>query len=978
MQTPILGAPKAPYHSPGPRFAHTTSAIQTGRKDSLTHGGMGKDNLKPVDFAGSQWVQAGVHSPAAPVSQTSVSGDGTPSSTCLRRDREIAGEGCNPGGERRYTGGFLLQGIPSSQEGRPSASSVKPPSTESILESQSLQDGGYACSEGSAAKERLDDKNRSERRIFLCSHSSSTSEVPEVQVARKMFPIHLPSIWSGVSPASLHKDFETNSGVLAEQRDKVCHLPRRPAPSTPEQGHFEGAHSNSLGSARSTGVSSELSKVHARSKPDHGFSRLHNQLYKEGTESSNRESREDCGRSEGDVGLSYSVSPLTCPTDWEDDCSSPSCPPSSFALSESAASQACSLEEKGLRWPGNHIPRSSQGPAVVGRESVYMEWESNPGPQPQHGNRDRCLKKGMGSLLSRCPDRRLLECAGGEVAHKLLGNAGSILCNQSLCEGEAASFDSAAYRQHVSSGPCQSDGRNKVPITCVSSDRSLVVVPTEAHHHYSAAHSRAGECHSRLLVKTPEGQDGLGVGAQHFQMCEPSSWSPSGRSFCNSVFKAASSFLQLEARPRGRGYRCLCTELVQIPGFCAPSVVPDFTGSSESPFRPSISGADHSSLVHTGVVPYLDGVTSGLSHPTSPGSRCDSSISQLRLPNSGGTSPVGRLEGLRQRFREKKISDQAVDLILSSWRDKTNANYNSAWKAWESWCSARGIYPFASDISYVLDFLADKYTAGLKYRSLNCYRSALSSVLLPVEGFQVGQHPLVARLLRGVFNCRPPQPRYSQTWEVSQVLSYIKSLGPNEELSLKLISRKLVVLLALVLAHRCSDLGRLTLQGRKYSAEGAVLRCTGLAKQARPGKEESLRPAVISHFLEDALLCPVLCLKAYERATASFRKKDSMQLFLAINSPHQPVTTSTVARWLKQAIVVSGIEPEFTAHSTRGASSTAAAMNGITIREVMERAGWSRQDTFCKHYFRPTEQALVAAEYGRSILEQSTNMHRTC
>ena len=38
----------------------------------------------------------------------------------------------------------------------------------------------------------------------------------------------------------------------------------------------------------------------------------------------------------------------------------------------------------------------------------------------------------------------------------------------------------------------------------------------------------------------------------------------------------------------------------------------------------------------------------------------------------------------------------------------------------------------------------------------------------------------------------------------------------------------------------------------------------------------------------------------------------------------------------------------------------------------------NRQDTFCKYYFRPTEQALMAAEYGRSILKQSTNMHRTC
>ena len=168
------------------------------------------------------------------------------------------------------------------------------------------------------------------------------------------------------------------------------------------------------------------------------------------------------------------------------------------------------------------------------------------------------------------------------------------------------------------------------------------------------------------------------------------------------------------------------------------------------------------------------------------------------------------------------------------------------------------------------------------------------------------------------------------------------------------------------------------MQGRKYSAEGAVLRFAGLAKQARPGKESSLQPAVISPFPEDPLLCPVLCLKAYEKATGAFRGKEKLQLFLAVNSPHNPVTTSTIARWLKQAIVAGGIDPQFSAHSTRGASSTAAAMNGVTIREVMERAGWSRQDTFCKHYFRPSERALVAAKYGASVLSDSTNMHRTC
>ena len=104
-------------------------------------------------------------------------------------------------------------------------SGVESPSAESILESQSLQDGGPAHSEGSAVEGGLDDENQSERCIFLSSHSSPASEFPEVQMARKMFPIYLPSIRLGISPMSLHKGFETSVGVLTEQRDKVRHLP---------------------------------------------------------------------------------------------------------------------------------------------------------------------------------------------------------------------------------------------------------------------------------------------------------------------------------------------------------------------------------------------------------------------------------------------------------------------------------------------------------------------------------------------------------------------------------------------------------------------------------------------------------------------------------------------------------------------------------------------------------------------------------
>ena len=76
----------------------------------------------------------------------------------------------------------------------------------------------------------------------------------------------------------------------------------------------------------------------------------------------------------------------------------------------------------------------------------------------------------------------------------------------------------------------------------------------------------------------------------------------------------------------------------------------------------------------------------------------------------------------------------------------------------------------------------------------------------PIDGAVVGKHPLVVRLMRRVYNARPPQPRYTTTWDVGQVLHHISSLERNRDLSLKQLSHKLVVLLALANASRASEI----------------------------------------------------------------------------------------------------------------------------------------------------------------------------
>ena len=43
----------------------------------------------------------------------------------------------------------------------------------------------------------------------------------------------------------------------------------------------------------------------------------------------------------------------------------------------------------------------------------------------------------------------------------------------------------------------------------------------------------------------------------------------------------------------------------------------------------------------------------------------------------------------------------------------------------------------------------------------------------------------MARFMKGVFKIKPPKPRYCSTWNVKTALSFLESLEPLEELTLK-------------------------------------------------------------------------------------------------------------------------------------------------------------------------------------------------
>ncbi|CAC5368900.1 unnamed protein product [Mytilus coruscus] len=130
------------------------------------------------------------------------------------------------------------------------------------------------------------------------------------------------------------------------------------------------------------------------------------------------------------------------------------------------------------------------------------------------------------------------------------------------------------------------------------------------------------------------------------------------------------------------------------------------------------------------------------------------------------------------------------------------------------------------------------YTSGLQYRTIAGCRSMLSSLLPPIDNVPIGQHPYMIRLLRGVFNSRPPKVNLVPEWDLQKVLDMLQK-SPFEPLlkaDVKCLTYKVVFLTAITTFRRCSDIQALRI-GEGFvnvQKKGLVFLRPGLSKQDRP------------------------------------------------------------------------------------------------------------------------------------------------
>jgi hypothetical protein len=83
----------------------------------------------------------------------------------------------------------------------------------------------------------------------------------------------------------------------------------------------------------------------------------------------------------------------------------------------------------------------------------------------------------------------------------------------------------------------------------------------------------------------------------------------------------------------------------------------------------------------------------------------------------------------------------------------------------------------SSGVNEVLSFLAGMFKDGKSYMTTNVHRSMFSSTLnLTALGLKdVGKHPLVIQLMKGIYQGKPSTPKYSTSWDPSVVINHFVS-----------------------------------------------------------------------------------------------------------------------------------------------------------------------------------------------------------
>ena len=194
--------------------------------------------------------------------------------------------------------------------------------------------------------------------------------------------------------------------------------------------------------------------------------------------------------------------------------------------------------------------------------------------------------------------------------------------------------------------------------------------------------------------------------------------------------------------------------------------------------------------------------------------------------------------------------------------------------------------------------------------------------------------------------------RYTETWDVDKVLDCLIEWPSLEDIQLKDLTVRTIMLLALLSGQRGQSIHSLLVEDIKFKDTKCIIVYSSVLKQTKAGMH--IPPLELDSF-QNEKLCIISHLKAYIQKTESLRQ--GKELFVSYVKPHKHISRDTLSRWIKSILDMAGIDSNiFSAHITRAASTSAAYNRAASIDSILNAAGWSKDSTFKKFYWKPVQK----------------------
>ena len=833
--------------------------------------------------------------------------------------------------------------------------SLQPPPAEPICALRALQDGKHGDVAIIDSERRLDDQSRPEGCILLHPNSSRTPQVPGVLVARQSLSISSVPFWPGISTQSFHENAETSYSFPAEARYPDANLSGRLSDFESEPREIEARQGHCTVGATTIRLCDKLEKVSSSPDSEFGISGLSSKLSGHDAEFTGRQDFRYCEQMSEVVENRDNFSERVSKADRQANFICSSSTVSSVVLPETSDEENKGIVSRGsiLREQSSTISRVQSGIALVGGGITELQWQSDSNSSPRYDNHERCLEVRMGRSSGRSDQPGTMVAGGVTAAHQHFGDESCGICSESIHSRETEYSLSSETGQQILCCSDKQNGGNKITTIVRSSEFSMELLSAERDHPYCRTSARGDEHNSRSTIKSVHRLEQLAVEDRVFPGDQQSLGAAGNRSLRRPPERTAGEICQLETRSRSSSGGLILNELARPEGIRFSSILPDRQMFGQNQEREMHDGYDNSDLASPDMVSTTIEHGNRLPCSTSTSSTiADVTERGATSPDSTGNAAIGSLENIGGQQVSQQISEAAQELITNARRGGTRKTYSYAWEKWASWCSVREIDPVRASLEAVINFLTELFETGLEYSTLNGYRSAISAHHNGIRGVKVGQHPQVCALLKGMFNQKPPQPKYMETWDVNVVLNMFRSWPDNCGLDLKKLSLKVTMLMALTGAMRRSELHLLRIDQMLDLGNKIQFHIGGLTKTRRVGQG----PVVVDFdmYAQEPILDVVLCIRAYWARSFHVRGNEK-QLLISFVKPHKAIATCSVARWLQIVMKEAGIDTDkYKAHSTRSASVSKARAMGLSAQEIMARANWAREATFQRFYCRRT------------------------